>query len=114
CTSCRPPAVRPAERHPLDPLTADEMRTAVQALKSSGRLPEGAFFPSLTLHEPPKQEVLAFQPGKPFRREAVAVVLDRPHNHTFEGLVDLGARRLLAWKEIPNVQPPLIIEEYDS
>ena len=44
--------------HPLAMLTADEIERAVAILSDSGRLPEGALFASIVLHEPAK-DVLA-------------------------------------------------------
>ncbi|MCS6912948.1 MAG: primary-amine oxidase [Myxococcales bacterium] len=98
--------------HPLDPLSADEMRLAVEILRASGQLPDPAGFPVLALQEPPKEEVYRFRPGQPFRREALAVVLDRKASRTYEAVVDLRARRLLRWRHVPEVQPLLLFEEY--
>ena len=44
--------------HPLAMLTAEEVERAVAILSDSGRLPEGALFASIVLHEPAK-DVLA-------------------------------------------------------
>ena len=40
--------------HPLEMLTAEEVNRAVAILGDSGRLPEGALFASVVLHEPAK------------------------------------------------------------
>jgi primary-amine oxidase len=100
--------------HPLDPLTAGEIEVAVATLKTAGKLPEGAFFPILVLREPPKAEVLAWKPGNPLRREAFAVVMDRPAGRTYEAIVDLASSRVLSWTHVPGVQPAVIEEEFDS
>jgi hypothetical protein len=52
---------------------------------------EGAFFPILVLREPPKAKVLAWKPGSSLRREAFAVVMDRPASRTYEAVVDLAS-----------------------
>ena len=49
--------------HPLDPLTADELRTVVQIVRAHPDVPRDALFPEIVLNEPPKAEVLAFKPG---------------------------------------------------
>jgi Cu2+-containing amine oxidase len=100
--------------HPLDPLTAGEIDAAVAILKTAGKLPEGAFFPILVLREPPKAEVLAWKPGSSLRREAFAVVMDRPAGRTYEAVVDLASSRVLSWTHVPGVQPSVIEEEFDS
>lgn len=99
--------------HPLDSLTEAEITNAVEILKAAPNFPQTALFSTVVLHEPPKTEVLNFKPGAPFRREAFAVVLDREKNKTYEGIVDLRARKTLSWKEIANVQPLIFQGEYE-
>ena len=74
--------VTAAPVHPLDPLTADELRAVVRIVRTHPDVPAHALFPEIVLNEPPKAEVLAFKPGTPFRREAAVVVFDRPAGRT--------------------------------
>jgi primary-amine oxidase len=106
--------IRAGAPHPLDPLTAGELSAAVEVLKSEGKLVEGMLFPILVLHEPPKEEVLSYEAGKPFSRHAFAVVLDRKSNRTFEAVVDVTGRKTVSFREVPGVQPGVLIEEFDS
>jgi primary-amine oxidase len=101
-----------ASRHPLDPLSKEEIATAVQVLKSSGKVNERSRFPIIVLHEPPKVEVLKFRTGTPPRREAFACVYERDGNKTFEAIIDLDNKSLLSWKEIPGAQPTMLVEDY--
>src|SRR5215467_13053088 len=87
--------------HPLDPLTKDEITTAVSVLKSSGKATADTRFPVIVLNEPPKQEVLGYKPGAPMRREAFEVVYERASNSTAEAIIDLNAQKLLSWKPVP-------------
>src|SRR3954468_734278 len=98
-------SVARAQEAPLDPLSATEIETTFQVLEASGRVPHGAFFPIVSLNEPPKSEVLAWSPGRPFRRQAFAQVYDRPANRLYEAVVDLRAKRLLSFVERPGAQP---------
>jgi primary-amine oxidase len=66
------------------------------------------------LHEPPKDEVLAFRPGQTVPRQAFVIVLDRPANTTHEAVVDLPERRIVSWKHVPGVQPAVMPEEFTS
>src|SRR5438552_3876521 len=91
-----PPAVTKGEPHPLDPLTPDEMATAVRVLEGEKRLTKRSRFPLLALHEPPKKDVLAWKPGQPVGRRAFAVVLDRAANRTFEAVIDLVAKKTVS------------------
>lgn len=102
-------SVRP---HPLDPLTREELAAAVEILAVSGRTNAGSRLPLVALREPPKQDVLGVVPGPPIRREAFVVVYERAANRTFEAAIDLGARQVRSWTQIPGVQPPILTEEY--
>ncbi len=99
--------------HPLDPLTAAEIATAVSAVKASGRLAEGALFATVVLQEPPKEAVLAFGPGDPLQRQAFIVVFDRQSNRTSEAGVDLATAQLVSWQDRPNAQPHLLKDDMD-
>lgn len=102
-----------AATHPLDPLDVAEIESAVSILQSMPNFPKNARFSTVQLSEPPKNEVLSFQGGTNFRREAFAIILDRENNKTFESLVDLRSRKVISWKEIIGVQPAVLEEEYD-
>jgi primary-amine oxidase len=71
-------------------------------------------FPIVVLQEPPKDEVLRYREGQPYRREAFAVVYDRDQNKTFEAVVDLRGKKLVSWKAIPGVQPNFLVEELNT
>jgi primary-amine oxidase len=98
--------------HPLDPLSKDEIAAVVATLKAENKATESSRFYTLVLHEPPKAEVLNFKPGAAFRREAFVVVFERAANKTFEAVVDLKAGKVVSWKEIKNVQPAMMNEDF--
>ena len=56
--------------HPLDHLTPAEHWTAYEILAASPRTDSTMVIAYVGLHEPPKSEVLTWQPGQSFRREA--------------------------------------------
>jgi primary-amine oxidase len=102
--------------HPLDPLSGDEMRAAVRALKDRPGFPADGRFAILTLNDPPKQEILDYRGGPSFTRQAFAVVYGRSQNKTFEALVnvkDPGHPKVDSWREVPGVQPLVLEEEGD-
>jgi primary-amine oxidase len=98
--------------HPLDPLDEGEIAGAVKVLRAASNFPKNALFATIQLNEPPKNEVLSFKAGAPFRREAFAIVLDRERNRTYEAIVDLRADKIVSWKEIARVQPLVLVGEY--
>jgi len=97
--------------HPLDALSKDEIVATVDVLKAQGKITESTRFPLIELHEPPKDEVVGFQTGRPMRREAFVLAYERGSNRTFEAVVDLKAKTLLSWKEISGVQPSLLEDD---
>src|SRR5215813_12891134 len=104
------PAV--AVLHPLDPLTADEIRAAVAIVRASGRLGTEVLFVRISLHEPPKSTVLSFRAGDPFERQAFVLIRDRRARTTSEVIVSITGRAVLSWKEVPGVQPPITLDEF--
>lgn len=84
--------------HPLDGLGAEEIRTVGAVVRGSARTDSTAVFASVQLLEPPKAEVLAWEPGLPFGRRALAVV--RQGGRTYEAVVDVAAGRLVSWTAV--------------
>ena len=92
-----------APAHPLDPLTAAEMRKVVDILKTSGTITGRDLFNVINLKEPPKKEVLAYKPGQSFRREAFTSFYDYSKNGVTEAIVDLNAGKVITVKNLSNV-----------
>ena len=65
-----------AATHPLDPLTAEEISSAVEILRKERDLGEKVRFAGIVVNEPPKEQVLSFNPGDYFGREALVVLVD--------------------------------------
>src|SRR5258705_331766 len=95
----------PGDDGPLDPLSAAEIATTVQTIEASNKYLAGSFFPIVTLKEPPKAELLAWDPGEPFRRESFANVYNRAANRLFEAVVDLKTQKPISWVERPGIKP---------
>jgi primary-amine oxidase len=98
-------------RHPLEPLTAAEVRLAVSLLKDSGKVTPTTRFVSVSLREPAKELVHQFTGQQPIRREAFAVLFDNGTNSCFEATLSLTDQKLLSWKQIPGVQPTMTMDE---
>jgi primary-amine oxidase len=95
--------VRAQSQHPLDPLTADEMKRVVQVLKDNQTITGRDYFNIINLREPPKKEVLSYKPGAPFRREAFASFYDYAKPGITEAVVDLNTSKVLSVKSLSNV-----------
>src|SRR5690348_736125 len=99
-----------AATHPLEPLTKQEIATAMKVLHSSGKVGSETRFPLIALQEPDKGEVLAYKAEKPISRKAFIVVYERGTSTTSEAVVDCTHSTLVSWKKMPGVQPPFTEE----
>jgi primary-amine oxidase len=96
--------------HPLDPLSFQEYWTVLEILRDAGRLNEETRFSIVNLHQPAKDLVWSWSPGKDFPREAFAVV--RQGADAFETIVDLKQRRVVSWTKLDGAQPNWLTEEF--
>ncbi len=102
-----------AVNHPLEPLSAEEVASAAAILKRDHGLAATARFVSITIHEPPKAEVLAFRPDHKIDRQAKVVIRERAAHATYEGIVSISNDKTVSWKEVRGVQPSMMAEEFD-
>ena len=103
-------AATPAHaQHPLDPLSADEIRVATRVMKADPRL-AGAAFTLITVAEPEKSAMLAWRPGRPLARRAR--VMGMTGAGAVEVEVDLAQRRLVSVTRRDGVQGALTLTEY--
>ncbi|HEV2258710.1 MAG TPA: primary-amine oxidase, partial [Streptosporangiaceae bacterium] len=99
-------------RHLLDPLTAEEIEAACRILKRDRGLAASARFVYVTLAEPAKDAVLRHRPGDAFDREAHIVLRERAEGTTYEAVVSITAGEVRLWREVPGVQPAIMLEEF--
>ena len=85
-------------RHPLDPLTAEEIEEVSRILKRDRGLAASARFVYVTLAEPAKDAVLSHQPGETFDREADVVLRERAEGKTYEAVVSITAGQVRLWR----------------
>jgi primary-amine oxidase len=104
-------AAQPRMPHPLDPLSADEVRTAIAAARADARFAAAAFA-SITLDEPPKASVLAWRRGQQMTRQARLQTMTA--DSVFELLVDVGGGRLISATERRGVEPSITLSELES
>jgi primary-amine oxidase len=98
--------------HPLDPLSAEEITRTTNILNASGKLTPGMRLMAYSLQEPPKEAVLAFQPGQAVPPREVAVVIrDHGRHLTIEAIVSLTDEAIRSWHERTDVQPAVTYPE---
>jgi len=95
-------------RHPLDPLSADEVAATSAILFRDKGLSKSVRFMSVELSEPP-----ALRNGATDADRATFVVLrDRTAGTTIEATVSLTQDKVLSWREIPGAQPGFSRDEF--
>ena len=100
--------------HPLEPLSAEEMREVVELMRGDPRfqaLGPRARFASIALHEPAKSDVLGYAAGVPVAREALLILLNRTDNRAYEAVVSLTTRSVASWRHVQDVHPAILLEE---
>lgn len=97
--------------HPLDPLSAAEIKAAAAACRTRAAQEKVASllrFNAISLQEPAKHQLVAYDTGrarKPARR-AFCILQAWPKHPVIEAVVDLGSSRpsVISWKPIHGVQ----------
>ena len=100
-----------AERHPLDPLSAVEIETAVGIVRAERDVAPSLRFETVELKEPPKAVLRAYRPGVAVKREAFLAMFDVEEDALFEAVVDLDKSRVTSWRAIEGARPTIMPEE---
>lgn len=100
-----------AVAHPLDPLSADEIRAAVALLRSGPAAADSFRFVNVTLREPGKKALADLD--RPIPRQAFVVLIDRASQYAYEAVVDLTDEVVSDWTQLPvGVHPPVMLDEF--
>jgi primary-amine oxidase len=98
--------------HPLDPLSAEEIRRAAAIVRRDRGVGDGWRFASIELKEPAKADLPALELGRLDRREALVVCWDRADGLACRGAVSLTADAVTAWEHLPGQQPNMTVDEW--
>jgi primary-amine oxidase len=102
----------PGTPHPLDPLSADEIRAAAAILRREQGVGERWRFASIELREPSKDVVRDFGAGDAIRREALVICWNRDDGQVYKARVELGEERVAGWEHQPDGQPNMTVDEF--
>lgn len=100
--------------HPLEPLTGEEISSAVDILKVNQHLKESVRFGTVVLKEPSKKVVLNYKKGDPINREVFIIVLDNESEQTYEAVVSITNEEVVSWEHKPGVQPGIMLDEFEE
>jgi primary-amine oxidase len=101
--------VSQAPEHPLDPLTAREIRQAAAILRRDREIGESWRFASIELREPAKDVLTA---GEAAGREAIVVGWDRADGQAYRAVVSLTEGAVTSWEQLPGQQPNMTVDEW--
>ena len=96
--------------HPLDPLTAEEIRAAAAIVKAQRGVTDRWRFASIDLKEPSKQALADRAEAPP--RTAEVVCWNRDDGNAYKGVVSLTDERVVTWEERPGEYPPMTPDEF--
>ncbi len=99
-----------SEAHPLDPLTADEIRAVAAALLEEKGVSRSWRFASIDLAEPAKAELAAGPSG--IVRTAHAICWNTADGETYRAMVTLPGGEIAHWEHVPGVQPNMTVDEW--
>jgi len=98
-------------KHPLDPLTADEVRIASAIVAAQAEMGTATRFITVTLAEPAKPDGLTFEPDSPPDRVALVITYDCQAALLHEALVSLTSGALISRTPVPGRFPPVIWDD---
>lgn len=98
--------------HPLDPLSADEMRHVRDLLGRERGVGDGWRWASIELHEPPKDVALGHRTGDRIERSATAVVWNRSDGAAYRALVSLTDDTVVSWEHVEGEHPNMTVDEW--
>jgi primary-amine oxidase len=98
--------------HPLDPLSADEIREAAALVRRGRGVGDGWRFASIELREPDKADLAALESGDLVRREALVVCWNRADGQAYRAVVSLTGGAVASWEHLPGQQPNMTVDEW--
>src|SRR5262245_53103230 len=98
-------------RHPLEPLSAAEVDQAVRLLQAAGKVTPTTRFVSVSLKEPPKAAVHAWNERDALPREAFAVLFDNATNTAHEASLSLSEGKVTGFVSRAGAQPTMTVDE---
>ena len=96
--------------HPLDPLTANEIRAVAAALREHEGVSDSWRFASIDLAEPAKGDVASGPSG--IVRAAHAICWDTADGQAYRAMVTLPGGQITHWDHLPGVQPNMTVDEW--
>jgi primary-amine oxidase len=98
--------------HPLEPLSAEEIRQVAAVVRRDRGVGDGWRFASIELKEPPKADLPALEAGTRTGREALVVCWNRADGQAYRAVVSLTKGEVSSWEHLPGQQPNMTVDEW--
>ncbi len=98
-------------QHPLDPLSPQEIQSAVAIVRESG-IGQAMRFVSVALREPEKQFIADYQTGSTWDRQAFVIAYNPDRSETHEWTISLTNQNILLHEILRDVQPNILLDEF--
>lgn len=96
--------------HPLDPLDQQEIAAAAGIARSLGGLSAKAWFETIALHEPSKEQLKSATS----RREAFVCCYDPESGGTWDGVADLASGTFRTWALADGMHARIVADEFGA
>ncbi|HEX5297689.1 MAG TPA: primary-amine oxidase [Streptosporangiaceae bacterium] len=102
--------------HPLDPLSAEEIRQAAAIVRRDRTIGDTWRFASIELKEPAKADLPALETEAEAQsevgREALVVCWNRDDGQAYRAVVSLTGDEVTGWEHLPGQQPNMTVDEW--
>jgi primary-amine oxidase len=114
CTSTSGTGRSDEVRHPLDPLTAAEIRAVVQIIRDDPQYGADFLFETIELLEPEKSVVRQYRSGEPIDRTARVNLFKVKQDGIWRLIVSLTQEKVLASNYLPTAKPMIQLEQFTA
>jgi len=101
-------------RHPLDPLTPNEIATVTRVVRAAPEFGEDVFFETMELKEPAKAVVRGFKAGDPITRQAQVALFRHGGVGVWRLIISLDDETIVENEFLPEACPMIQGEEFTT
>ncbi|MEY3531438.1 MAG: hypothetical protein RLY68_440, partial [Actinomycetota bacterium] len=101
------------DAHPLDPLSAQELKEVVQHARNVWKLDHRHLFAMVQLHEPSKEIISNWKNSNPVKRAAKVTIWNSATSTVIEAVITLDGKEI-SFTEIPGAKAPILSTESEK
>ena len=101
------------DAHPLDPLSAQELKEVVQHARNVWKLDHKHLFAMVQLHEPSKEKINNWKNSDSIERAAKVTIWNSATSTVIEAVITVGGKEI-SFTEIPGAKAPILSTESEK